>query len=218
MASATPTSKFAFDRRFDAGAAEAAERRQRLHADELSAARTAALAEGYAAGHAAALTEIEAATVRAVEQVSDAVGAMYAELDTLRATLCEDAADLARQIGAALAGWQVETSPYQLIDQVAHDVFAAQALQPRLVVRAHDSLLDGLKARLDASAQALGFAGRLIFLAEPGLAPGDCTIEWADGGVECLVRNRAAAVQQAFDRYVAGLGKRTDALRPTSEG
>ena len=40
-------------------------------------------------------------------------------------------------------------------------------------------------------------------LAEPGMALGDCRIEWADGG---LARDRAAteaAIDEAVGRYVA---------------
>jgi flagellar assembly protein FliH len=42
-----------------------------------------------------------------------------------------------------------------------------------------------------------------VVLAEPDIAPGDCRIEWADGGVN---RNRAsaeAAISEAVNRYVA---------------
>jgi len=45
--------------------------------------------------------------------------------------------------------------------------------------------------------------GRLVVLAQPDIAPGDCRIEWADGG---LVRERAAAeavIAEAVSRYVA---------------
>ena len=52
-------------------------------------------------------------------------------------------------------------------------------------------------------AQLHGFEGRLVVLAEPGMALGDCRIEWADGG---LARDRAAteaAIGEAVGRYVA---------------
>ena len=42
-----------------------------------------------------------------------------------------------------------------------------------------------------------------MVLAEPGIAPGDCRIEWADGGVD---RDRAATeprIDDAVGRYVA---------------
>ena len=54
------------------------------------------------------------------------------------------------------------------------------------------------------STHASGFDGRLVVLAEPDIAPGDCRIEWADGG---LKRDRAAteaAIEEAVARYVAG--------------
>ena len=57
--------------------------------------------------------------------------------------------------------------------------------------------------RLDEIARLHGFEGRLVVLAEPGMALGDCRIEWADGG---LARDRAAteaAIGEAVDRYVA---------------
>jgi len=52
-------------------------------------------------------------------------------------------------------------------------------------------------------AQQRGFEGRLVVLAEPDLAPGDCRIEWADGG---RVRERAAieaTISELVARYIA---------------
>ena len=57
--------------------------------------------------------------------------------------------------------------------------------------------------RLEEIARLHGFEGRLVVLAEPGMALGDCRIEWADGG---LARDRAAteaAIVEAVGRYVA---------------
>ena len=54
-----------------------------------------------------------------------------------------------------------------------------------------------------------GFEGRLSIQPDAALAPGDCRIEWADGGV---IRDRAAAlatIGDAVTRYVAA---RTDTL------
>ena len=48
-----------------------------------------------------------------------------------------------------------------------------------------------------------GFEGRLVVLAEPEIAPGDCKIEWADGGV---VLERAAIevkISELVGRYLA---------------
>ena len=45
-----------------------------------------------------------------------------------------------------------------------------------------------IRERLDAMTRARGFEGRLVVIAEPDVAIGDCRIEWADGG---LARDRA---------------------------
>ncbi len=195
---------FAFDRRFDAGAGVAAERLARQHAADLDAARMAAYQEGVAAGRTQALAEIEAATQQAAEQAAQTMAQAFAVLDRVQAQVVVDAAHLARDIGEALAGWQLREQPTALIEQLAHEVFAAQALQPRLVVRVHDAQLDRLKVRLEAIAQGLGFHGRLIFLSDPDLTMGDCLIEWSDGGVECLGRQRRDDVEAALKRFIAG--------------
>ena len=47
-----------------------------------------------------------------------------------------------------------------------------------------------------------GLASRLVVLAEPEIAPGDCRIEWADGGI---TRDSAAtehAIDEAVARYI----------------
>ena len=52
-------------------------------------------------------------------------------------------------------------------------------------------------------AKQSGFQGRLVILAEPDIATGDCRIEWADGGV---VRERTATdakISELVGRYIA---------------
>jgi flagellar assembly protein FliH len=41
-----------------------------------------------------------------------------------------------------------------------------------------------LSEKIDTIATRRGFAGKVVLLAETSVAPGDCRIEWADGGVE----------------------------------
>ena len=52
-------------------------------------------------------------------------------------------------------------------------------------------------------AAAHGFEGRLIVMGDDKIAPGDCRLEWADGG---MVRDTAAAaalIDEAVKRYTA---------------
>ena len=56
--------------------------------------------------------------------------------------------------------------------------------EPRLVVRAADPLLDPINESLAAARGKAGFEGKVVLLADDGVAPGDVRIEWADGGAE----------------------------------
>ena len=72
-----------------------------------------------------------------------------------------------------------------------------------MVVHIGADIYEAAKAKLDEIAQARGFEGRLVVLSDPAMAPGDCRIEWADGGVS---RDRAATLATIDDvvaRYVA---------------
>jgi flagellar assembly protein FliH len=74
---------------------------------------------------------------------------------------------------------------------------------PHLVVRVNDAVYEQTKSGVEQIAHRYGFEGRLVILAEPEIAHGDCRIEWADGG---LKRDRLAterAIAEAVERYVA---------------
>src|SRR5947199_161688 len=60
------------------------------------------------------------------------------------------------------------------------------------------------REKLDEIMGSSAFAGKLVLLGEPEIAPGDCRIEWADGGIK---RERAVAerlIDDAVARYLAG--------------
>ena len=56
-----------------------------------------------------------------------------------------------------------------------------------------------------ARVQASGFGGRLVVMGDPEIAPGDCRLEWVDGGV---VRDRAAIAAEIDERIAAYLAAR----------
>ncbi len=69
-------------------------------------------------------------------------------------------------------------------------------------MRVNDALHATAEQKLDDIARDCGFDGRLVVLAEPDIAPGDCRIEWADGGVSARQRrHRAGAIDEAVARY-----------------
>ena len=82
-------------------------------------------------------------------------------------------------------------------------VEAMKLSKDKTEVRVNDSLHEFARDRINEIAQHRGFEGRLVVLAEPDIAPGDCRIEWADGG---LNRDKAAidnVIAELVSRYLA---------------
>ena len=80
------------------------------------------------------------------------------------------------------------------------------------MVRVNDALYaDRAASSSTTIARARGFEGRLVVLAEPDIAAGDCRIEWADGGIE----RDSAAIDAAIGEAVDPLSRRTPQLLPS---
>ena len=73
----------------------------------------------------------------------------------------------------------------------ADPCFAPLRAAPHLVIRLSDVDAEPIQNELKRLVSERGFEGRLVVLGEPGMARGDCRIEWADGGI---VLNHAAIV------------------------
>ena len=75
--------------------------------------------------------------------------------------------------------------------------------EPRLTVRVNDLIFEETRQRLGEMAEGAGFEGRLTVIADPGVAVGDCRIEWAEGGME---RNQTRFWQDIDAAVARGLG------------
>jgi flagellar assembly protein FliH len=96
----------------------------------------------------------------------------------------------------------IAREPLAEISALATECFRQLVSAPHVVVRVGPDIYDAVRHKLEEIAAARGFEGRLTVQSEAGLAPGDCRIEWTEGGV---VRDRAATaavIEDAVARYV----------------
>jgi flagellar assembly protein FliH len=202
--------KFLFDRSFDDGVGGAGEDNsraiKRYTESDLVAARAAAhLAgreEGYSTANAAALGSIGASAARALQTLTEELAKLSAtRIDAERAMIAaglELAAAIARKAIPEIARRHGMVE----IEALVADCLAQLIEEPRLVIRANDSLLDALEERVRALAQLAGFEGKLVLVADPALAPGDCRIEWPDGGVERNLQRLFVELDAAIARAI----------------
>jgi flagellar assembly protein FliH len=114
-----------------------------------------------------------------------------------------EAVDVAIAVARKLCGELVAAEPLGEIIGLVKDCFSHLVSTPHLVVRINDQLYEGAHERIERLAKQSGFEGRLVILAEPEVATGDCRIEWADGGVVLERAAIDAKIDELVARYMA---------------
>lgn len=196
--------KFLFDTEFAAEAKQEAEPKVTLveHQAVVALARQESHSAGLAQGESQAMASIERQRAQALAAIGsrmvDAAGALMA----LESRLEQEAIDIAVAVATKLAASLIERQPLAEIRALAGDCFTNLRSVPHLVVRVHDDLLEDARTELTRLAAERGFDGRLVILAEPIIAPGDCRIEWSTGGIVLDRDETALRIAEAVQRYL----------------
>jgi flagellar assembly protein FliH len=175
--------------------------------EDIEAAVAAAEQRGYhrglTAAEAQARTEAERRTAIAYERIGSVLGGIAGEMKAIEGRLEAEAVEVAVAVAGKLAPALVAREPLADIAALATECFNAFLAAPHLGGRVNNELYAATRERLEEIARGRGFEGRLVVLGEAEIAPGDCRIEWADGGV---IRNQAtvaSAIDDLVGRYIA---------------
>jgi flagellar assembly protein FliH len=199
------TAKYMFDEDFSGGAKPTITlvEHERRRAD----AESQAYRKGFAAGQEQAQTEAVEHIATALGLIADSMDKLHRALAGIEARLETEAVDVAVAVAGKLAPELIARQPFAEISALATDCFQHLVKTPHVVVHIAPEIHDMAKDKLEEIARARGFEGRLMVQAEDGLKPGDCRIEWADGGVKRDAAATRAVIDDAVARYVAA---RTD--------
>src|SRR5476649_2507680 len=183
------SAKYMFDEDFATGAKPTmtvveAERRR---AD----AEAQAHRKGFAAGQAQAQTEAAQRIATALGLIADGMSRLDRALTGIEARLETEAVQVSVAVAAKLAPELIAREPFTEISALATECFRHLVNTPHVVVRVGADIHDTAKEKLEETARAGGFEGRLVVMSDPDMAAGDCRIEWADGGVN---RDEAATL------------------------
>jgi len=204
--------KYLFDQDFAPGANEAEKPiAPTEHAIRLAEAESKGFRDGFAAAEKEGLSVAARRNAAAFEQIGDALDRLARGLAEIELRLETEAVELACAIARKLAPELVLRQPFAEIAALATECLKQLAHAPHLVVRVNDALHETAKQQLDEIARTRGFDGRLVVVAEPEIALGDCKIEWADGGVVRNASKTDIAIGNTIGRY---LGARPTAAMP----
>jgi flagellar assembly protein FliH len=196
--------KFLFDTDF---AAPDRARAPAITPAEMAEKIAQAEAQAYRAGFDAAQREAKAEADRrmalALEQIGIAAGTISHGFGAIETKMETEAVDVAVAVARKLSSELVAREPLTEIMALVHDCFRHLVATPHLVIRINDALYEQAKEQIERQAKQSGFAGRLVILAEPDLAGGDCKIEWADGGVVLDRASIDVKINELVGRYMA---------------
>jgi flagellar assembly protein FliH len=171
-------------------------------------AESQAYRKGFTAGEKQAHEDASARAAAALGVIADAMERLERSLAGITAKLEAEAVEVAVAVASKLAPELIAREPFAEVSALATGTFNHLVKAPHVAVHIGADIYEIAREKLEEIARARGFDGRLVVLSDPVMAPGDCRIEWADGGV---VRDRAATltvIDDVVGRYVAA---RTDA-------
>jgi flagellar assembly protein FliH len=197
--------KFLFDVDFSAGqSAKEAEPTltEAAHQIAVSDAEARGYRNGVNAAEAQLKIEAERNMAAALARIADSLELLARSLNAVEGRFEAESVEVAVAVARKLAPQLIAREPLAEIAALVTECFGELLKAPHVVVRVNDALYATARKHLEDIAHARGFEGRLVVLGEPDIQPGDCRIEWADGG---LKRDRAATeagVIEAVDRYL----------------
>lgn len=178
--------KFMFDRSFDPGAIQRPPERKpvTLKPDEFDALKQESYESGFAAGQQAGADEHARKLLAVMERVVGKLDEAIAQQVEARKQQENDIQALAMAIARKILPDYLAKHGMGEMEAVLSRTLAEMIHEPRIVVRVHEPQFDDVNARIHAITTQKAYAGKIIVLADADIRPGDCRVEWADGGIE----------------------------------
>lgn len=82
--------------------------------------------------------------------------------------------------------------------------------EPRIIVKVHESLREQTHDKLIKLADQIGFDGRVVVMAHEEVVPGDCRVEWAEGGAERNNETLWQQIDEIIERNLTEGGNQSD--------
>ena len=172
-------------------------------AQKIASAEARAYRDGFDAGQREAKAESDRRTALALEEIGIAIQGIATRFSGIETRMETEAVDVAVAVARKLCSALISSEPLGEITALVSDCFSHLVSTPHLVVRINDALYDAARDNIERMAAHSGFQGRLVILAEPTIATGDCRIEWADGGVVLERDAIDAKINELVGRYLA---------------
>ena len=167
-------------------------------------AESQAYRSGFAAGQEQAKQEAAQRIAARLRVISDGLARLDGALTAIETRLETEAVEVAVAVARKLAPELIAREPFAEISALATECFHHLVSAPHVVVRVGDPpptrspRTRSRKSRARAASRAGSWSHRT-----ETLAPGDCRIEWADGGIARDHAATASAIDEMVGRYIS---------------
>ncbi|PKU25959.1 FliH/SctL family protein [Telmatospirillum siberiense] len=152
--------------------------------EELALAREQATEAGRQAG----LQEAESYNERLIAWAMEAIATQLQDMAAIQEAANEermrDAVAVATAVIRKLLPETSREHDLEEITGVVRECLSHIEKDIRVTIRVNPEHMDNIREQAEQAAETTGFEGKLIFTADPRIAPGDCRVEWGDGGAE----------------------------------
>jgi flagellar assembly protein FliH len=166
-------------------------------------AESQAYRHGFAAGQEQAQQDAAQRIAAALAVISDGLGRLDSALTAIETRHETEAVQVAVAVASKLAPALIAREPFAEVSALATECFHHLVSTPHISIRVGADIHEIAKEKIEEVARGRGYEGRLAIVCDETLAPGDCRIEWAEGGVIRDQTATAAAVDEMVDRYIS---------------
>jgi len=152
--------------------------------EELKEARQQGFEEGKELGIREASEAMECKINDALEHIKQQFEDIFRHQKQSNAEVFQDAIEVAVGLVKKCFPGLNERAGVTEIENMMTELLAQIIDQPRVQIFIHPELIDALQQRLDSIQQGTHFEGRIVLVEDDENEPGDCRIEWQDGGGE----------------------------------
>ncbi len=172
--------------------------------EEMAAAREESFATGKAEGVNEAAEATERLISASLEKLSQQFDSLFKAQEEADAAIMENAISVAcgitRKVFPALnqqgALGEIERMTVMSLEKILEE--------PQVIIAVNPEFEAALKERLDTLTAQAGYKGEVKIIADDGIVPGDCRIEWSGGGANRDMDELWQEIDEIVERNLSG--------------
>jgi flagellar assembly protein FliH len=178
--------------------------------EEVASAQQTAFDEGKAAGLQEAQELFENMIAGALTQISQTIPVVFEEHSKSQEEHEAHALAIATSVSKKIIPAYAESNGLDEIISVVSKCLEPLRSEPRLIVKVHETLREDVHEKLTKVADQIGFDGRVVVMAHEELIPGDCRVEWSEGGAERNIEDLWKQIDEIIERNLTQGANQSD--------